>query len=123
MRETPRNAPVELPDNSYTDVILVDFGLSFYPRQQKAPTTRGFESPESLTGSCGKKVDIWAFGVVVYLMVCGHMPFRGTYDILHLRYRASGDHIFDTFVARIFCMHGGRATCTELLNHAWLAVA
>lgn len=68
---------------SQDEVIkLVDFGLSnFYTPKSMLNTFCGslyFAAPELLSSKqyVGPEVDVWSFGVVVYVMVCGAMPFN-----------------------------------------------
>lgn len=37
-----------------------------------------FMSPEILSGEYGPKCDIWALGIVLYMIVCGELPFTGS---------------------------------------------
>lgn len=37
-----------------------------------------FISPEVLAGNYGKECDVWALGVVMFMMVTGEYPFDGT---------------------------------------------
>jgi len=60
---------------------LIDFGLSnFYDREGFLGTFCGslyFAAPELLSGMQyeGPEIDIWSMGVVLYVMVCGKVPF------------------------------------------------
>ena len=63
------------------DIKIIDFGLSnlFSPRSQLKTFCGSlyFAAPELLQAKqyCGPEVDIWSFGIVLYVLVCGKVPF------------------------------------------------
>jgi len=66
---------------------ILDFGLAkmgWGINLTKAGTTLGtisYMSPEQVLGNeADGKSDIWAFGVVLYEMISGHLPFSGAYE-------------------------------------------
>lgn len=63
------------------NVKLIDFGLSnFYDNKMLLNTFCGslyFAAPELLSGQryCGPEIDVWSLGVVLYVLLCGSVPF------------------------------------------------
>ena len=58
---------------------LIDFGLSKVIEGDKnlkgAVGTTFYMAPEVITGNYNEKCDIWALGVILYIMLCGKPPF------------------------------------------------
>jgi len=67
----------------YKCVKLADFGFSnYFSREALLSTWCGsppYAAPELFEGRhyCGPKADIWSLGVVLYVLVCGALPFDG----------------------------------------------
>jgi serine/threonine protein kinase len=63
------------------DIKIIDFGLSnlFKPRGHLKTFCGSlyFAAPELLQAKAyrGPEVDIWSFGIVLYVLVCGKVPF------------------------------------------------
>jgi serine/threonine protein kinase len=63
------------------DIKIIDFGLSnlYSPRSQLSTFCGSlyFAAPELLNAKpyTGPEVDIWSFGIVLYVLVCGKVPF------------------------------------------------
>lgn len=61
---------------------IVDFGLSnTFKAHEKLVTACGspcYAAPELIKGLeyVGQKADIWSAGVVLFCLVCGHLPFE-----------------------------------------------
>lgn len=68
------------------DVKIIDFGLSKCMEEPVATSflgTRGYLAPEMLQRKeYSKSVDTWALGVIVYVLLCGCLPFDDGSDIL-----------------------------------------
>lgn len=63
------------------DIKIIDFGLSnLYSPKSQLKTFCGslyFAAPELLQARqyTGPEVDLWSFGIVLYVLVCGKVPF------------------------------------------------
>jgi serine/threonine protein kinase len=63
------------------DIKIIDFGLSnlFAPRSHLRTFCGSlyFAAPELLQAKAytGPEVDVWSFGIVLYVLVCGKVPF------------------------------------------------
>lgn len=58
---------------------LIDFGISTLnePVMTKVIGTPYYMAPEVIKGDYTNKCDVWACGVILYLMLCGVPPFSG----------------------------------------------
>lgn len=63
------------------EIKLIDFGFSI-EISSKINTfcgTPSYISPEMISKKgYGKSVDVWALGVMLYKLLCGNFPFKGT---------------------------------------------
>ena len=133
------------------NIKIIDFGLSnLYDPVHHLSTFCGslyFAAPELLNAKVytGPEVDVWSFGVVLYVLVCGKVPFDDqSMPALHAKIKrglveypvwlSAGasipSHIFsaDTLVPE--CKHllsrmlvtnpAVRATLSEVLEHPWM---
>jgi len=70
-------------DDMDSDTIrLIDFGLSKHfdrsgEKHNLAVGTPYTIAPEIIQGEYDEKVDVWALGVITYLLLCGETPFGG----------------------------------------------
>merc|ERR1711920_653281 len=66
-----------------SDVKIADFGLSGFYRPGATQKTNcgsiSYLPPEVFKGTsnAGTPLDVWALGVILYGIVCGHLPFEG----------------------------------------------
>eukprot|EP00116_Pleurobrachia_bachei_P002603 sb/3462865/ len=119
-------------------IMITDFGLSAYKRHDEPlNTTCGtpeYIAPEILKQepyTCG--VDLWAVGVITFILLCGRMPFdeenraRLYKQILRAKYSFDGDPWGDVstaakhFIQMLICKDPKeRLTAEEALLHPWI---
>ena len=68
------------------NIKLIDFGLSkILSKDKKVMMTKlgtpYYVSPEVLEGKYDKRCDIWAIGVIAYILLSGMPPFNGRNEI------------------------------------------
>ncbi|XP_010819874.2 calcium/calmodulin-dependent protein kinase type 1B isoform X1 [Bos taurus] len=119
-------------------IMVSDFGLSKIQAGNMLGTacgTPGYVAPELLEQKpYGKAVDVWALGVISYILLCGYPPFYDESDpelfsqILRANYEFDSpfwDDISES--AKDFIRHllerdpQKRFTCQQALQHLWIS--
>jgi serine/threonine protein kinase len=127
---------------SHTEIKISDFGLarcsSDFPRRlPRSSSICGSDfylAPEVIKQEeYGREIDIWAAGVITYVVLSGSLPFF--HNVLHKLYRQimerdlsfpeqawkSVSKGVQDFVLRLLqCRPGDRLTAEQSLNHPWL---
>ncbi|KAK0709607.1 kinase-like domain-containing protein [Lasiosphaeria miniovina] len=119
------------------DIKIIDFGLSnlFSPEDdRKLKTYCGslyFAAPELLQAKpyTGPEVDVWSFGVVLFVLVCGKVPFDDQYmPALHQKIKKGAVDYPNwltseckNLISRMLVTDPKqRATMYEVMNHPWM---
>ncbi|ODV68570.1 Pkinase-domain-containing protein [Hyphopichia burtonii NRRL Y-1933] len=121
--------------NQKGDIKIIDFGLSnLYSPKSVLKTYCGslyFAAPELLSAKpyIGPEVDVWSFGVVLYVLVCGKVPFDDQeVAVLHEKIKR-GDVEYPSFLTKecisilsrmLVVDPTKRATLYEIMQHPWL---
>ncbi|KAG0266125.1 serine/threonine-protein kinase KIN2 [Linnemannia exigua] len=117
------------------NIKIIDFGLSnLYSPRSHLSTFCGslyFAAPELLNAKVytGPEVDVWSFGIVLYVLVCGKVPFDDqSMPALHAKIKRgfveypawlSNDcrHLLSKMLVTV---PSQRATMAEVLAHPWM---
>ncbi|KAI9608267.1 hypothetical protein KEM48_003401 [Puccinia striiformis f. sp. tritici PST-130] len=117
------------------NIKIIDFGLSnlFSPNSNLSTFCGSlyFAAPELLNAKAyiGPEVDVWSFGIVLFVLVCGKVPFDDqSMPALHAKIKR-GQVDYPTWLSSE-CKHvlsrmlvtnpSNRASLTEVLNHPWM---
>ena len=117
------------------DIKIIDFGLSnlFSPRNHLKTFCGSlyFAAPELLQAKqyTGPEVDVWSFGIVLYVLVCGKVPFDDqSMPQLHAKIKKGVVEYppwltpeCRTLIARMLTTNpADRATLHEIMSHPWM---
>ncbi len=125
------NTPPTEEDMQQRIVQLFERGI--FKRDQLRGTI-GYMSPELiLTGYCSKAADIFAAGVVLYILLCGHPPFhsksnrevlertsRGQYTMKGPQWNDVSSEAKDLVEKMLTPLPSKRISAKEVLDHPWL---
>ncbi|NWY69213.1 PIM3 kinase, partial [Erithacus rubecula] len=117
-----------LIDLATGDAKLIDFGCgtilqdTFYTYMAG---TREYYLPEWILFSCyhGQPATIWTLGILLYHLVCGHLPFKTGKDIVRgqLFFPPQVSQECQQVIRWCLCMDPAYSPCLEdLLEHSWL---
>ncbi|KAF2495780.1 serine/threonine protein kinase-like protein Kin1 [Lophium mytilinum] len=117
------------------DIKIIDFGLSnlFSPRSHLKTFCGSlyFAAPELLQAKqyTGPEVDVWSFGIVLYVLVCGKVPFDDQ-SMPQLHAKIKKGHVDYPPWLSAECrnlIHKmlqtdplQRVTLSEIMNHPWI---
>ncbi|ODQ49483.1 hypothetical protein PICMEDRAFT_57509 [Pichia membranifaciens NRRL Y-2026] len=121
--------------NNAGEIKIIDFGLSnMYSHDHLLKTYCGslyFAAPELLSAHPyrGPEVDIWSFGVVLFVLVCGRVPFDDK-SVSNLHEKIKKGHIDYPDHLSIECVDllkkmlvvdvSRRASIHEVISHKWM---
>ncbi len=125
-------------EDSDVEVRLVDFGFAAVDSDCTLSGVLGsptYMAPEIWAEKAyGKPVDLWAFGVITYILLCGYAPFsadshsvlarriRGGKFEFHSEYWGNVSEDAKDFVSAILCVDPRRRmTVDQALAHSWVS--
>lgn len=126
------------PENMLLDsshnIKVVDFGLSnTYTEGKKLKTACGspcYAAPEMIAGKeyVGLEVDIWSAGVVLYVLLCGYLPFEDPNTANLYKKILNGEYSLPKFLSQeakemitgvLNIDHTKRFTIADIQKHSW----
>ena len=133
----PDNIMITEPNESGI-LKIMDFGLSKIVSSQEKMIdgygTLSYVAPEVLLRApYNKEVDIWSLGIILYYILCSHLPFKGKKEVIIAEKIVNDDLEFDEDewenrtkkVKELIsiCLKKEpeeRITINEFLNHPWI---
>ncbi|XP_066566148.1 calcium/calmodulin-dependent protein kinase type 1B [Amia ocellicauda] len=133
----PENLLFDTPFED-SKIVISDFGLSKMEEQGALSTACGtpaYIAPELLEQQTyGKEVDLWAVGVIAYILLCGYPPFYDDNDTELYRQIVKAEFEFDSpywddisdsakdFISKLLQRDPEkRYTGEQALQHPWIS--
>ncbi|KAG4066406.1 hypothetical protein HA402_007042 [Bradysia odoriphaga] len=137
----PENLLVEMgPNGTFTELKLADFGLACEVVEPLFAVcgTPTYVAPEILmeTGY-GLKIDVWAAGIILYIMLCGFPPFvsydnqqeplfdailSGVYEFPEPYWNDIGEGVRDLISNMLQSDPNLRFSAEDVLDHPWTII-
>ena len=131
---------VLMSPNAWSDLKLIDFGLSTHFVKGKEMTrvvgSSYYVSPQVLKRRYSESCDLWSLGVIAYMLLSGAPPFFGSTDGLIKQSIINGTYTFPStlfkdvseeakgFICSLLSYQPEyRLTARQALNHPWLVAA
>jgi calcium-dependent protein kinase len=125
-----------LNKNENSEIKIIDFGVSTILEKKENKIKRlnskigtvYYMSPEILKGSYTELCDIWACGVILYIMVFGYPPFNGNNDKEIYESIKKGKIEFPNKISKnlkdlfnhMLCSEKTRFNAKQVLDHIWI---
>lgn len=122
--------------NDISDIKIIDFGMSkvFGPGEISTASTLGtpgYMAPEIMQSKkYTQAVDIWALGVITYIILCGYMPFDDSHgrttgwktDFPAAEWDSVSDTIKDLISQLLSVDPTQRPTAEQCLKNEWFSM-
>lgn len=120
--------------DDFSTLKLIDFGLatSTMAKDRKSCGSPYYMSPEIIDGKFSPKSDLWSVGVIIYMMICGKVPFGGNnmnevldkiqfkkFDKKLLVKAKASEEVIDLITKLLDKDPDKRPTAIEALEHPW----
>eukprot|EP00501_MAST-03F_sp_TOSAG23-6_P000973 GSMAST32.ASY1.ANO1.1009.1 assembled CDS len=132
-------ANILLSDTSeHPTVKIADFGFATTLKAERSLSltfgTPGYVAPEILVGrGYSEAVDMWSFGVIVYVLLCGYPPFydddheemlrmvrTASYKFPDLEWDNISDAAKDLIMKLLTRDEEARLTAKQVMKHPWM---
>ncbi|EFA78100.1 putative protein serine/threonine kinase [Heterostelium album PN500] len=124
--------------SEFATLKIIDFGLASYYKAPLADIcgTPDFQAPEMIKRQgYSYPVDIWATGVILYILLCGHPPFQGKNSMAIMSLIMKGEIKFDKpewenvsdsakdLISKMLDSDPSkRLTAEQVLQHEWMLI-
>lgn len=138
----PENILLSCANINEAEPVIADFGLSKIMEEDEAPTlvgTPAYLSPEIIKSRHYSPAgDVWALGVIAYVLLCGYPPFYaenndtkelyaqitdGAYEFHEDAWSCISPAVKDLIASMLRVRVEERATMQDVLNHPWVVTA
>lgn len=131
----PENILFKSDQDNFSDLLIADFGLSKILKKDSNESlktlcgTPDYMAPEVFQGQrYGKPIDMWAIGIITYILLCGTQPFEGIQETMYRPLEFQPDEEWDNisnlakdFISKLLVKNPkSRLTCRQASKHPWL---